>query len=74
MNRRAGWVETAWIQDGTIAGTVDQQPYLQGYMPIVQLALYCRHGIEPCDMDAGANLVTKKNVDAVIAHVAAGYR
>lgn len=43
-------------------------------MPIIQLALYCRYGIEPCDMDAGANLVTKENVEAVVAHVAAGYR
>ena len=35
---------------------------------------YCRYGIEPCDMDAGANLVTKENVEAVVAHVAAGHR
>jgi simple sugar transport system substrate-binding protein len=63
-----------WVADGTIASTVDQQPYLQGYIPVIQLALYCRYGIEPCDMDAGANLVTKQNVEAVVAHVAAGYR
>ena len=43
-------------------------------MPVVQLALYCRYGIEPSDMDAGANLVTKENVDAVVKHVASGYR
>jgi simple sugar transport system substrate-binding protein len=62
-----------WVADGTIAGTVDQQPYLQGYIPVIQLALYCRfsrYGIEPCDMDARANLVTKQNVEAVVARVA----
>ena len=62
------------VEAGDVAATVDQQPYLQGFMPVVQLALYVRYGIEPCDMDAGANLVHGGNVAAVAKHVQSGHR
>ena len=46
--------------------TIDQQPYIQGYFPVVQLALYCRYGIRPSDIDAGAAIITQKDVARVI--------
>lgn len=54
------------IKAGVIRFTIDQQPYSQGYYPVVQLALYCRYGIRPCDMDAGAGIVAAGDVDRVL--------
>ncbi len=62
------------IKAGYIDFTIDQQPYMQGFYPVVQLAHYCRFGIRPSNIDAGASLITKVNVDAVIALVAEGVR
>jgi len=33
--------------------TMDQQPYLQGYYPIAQIALAARYGLTPTDVDTG---------------------
>jgi hypothetical protein len=40
----------------------------------VQLALYCRYQIQPSDIDAGAAIIDKGNVDAVIRLTREGYR
>jgi simple sugar transport system substrate-binding protein len=54
------------IKDGHIRCTVDQQPYIQGFYPVVQLTHYLRYGIIPSDMDAGATIIDKSNVDQVM--------
>jgi simple sugar transport system substrate-binding protein len=46
------------ILSGVIHCTIDQQPYAQGFYPVLQLALYCRYGIRPSNMDSGATIVT----------------
>jgi len=54
------------IDNGTIAFSIDQQPYLQGYMPVVMLSLYVRYGIYPSNnMKAGPAYITLDNVDSV---------
>ena len=62
------------VKAGHIEFTIDQQPYMQGFYPVVQLAQYCRYGIRPSNIDAGASLITQANVDAVIVWVAEGVR
>lgn len=62
------------IKDGRIAFTIDQQPYVQGFYPVVQLAQYCRYRIRPSDIDAGATVVGPADVDCVMAASEAGYR
>ena len=62
------------VQAGVIRCTVDQQPYIQGFYPVVQLALYCRYQIQPSDIDAGAAIIDRSNVDAVIRLTQEGYR
>lgn len=62
------------VRAGTIAATVDQQPYLQGFYPVVQLALYRRYGLCPLSIDTGAALITRENADSVMALSATGYR
>lgn len=62
------------IQSGVIAFTIDQQPYIQGFYPVMQLALKCRYGIMPPNMDAGAAVITKATAAAVADLVKQGYR
>jgi len=62
------------VKAGVIRCTVDQQPYIQGFYPVVQLALCCRYQIQPSDIDAGAAIIDRDNVDAVIRLTQEGYR
>lgn len=62
------------VKAGVIRCTVDQQPYIQGFYPVVQIALYCRYQIQPSDIDAGAAIIDRNNVDAVIRLTQEGYR
>ena len=56
----------AGIKDGTIAFAIDQQPYLQGYMPVVILTNLARYGVLPSGhMNSGPGFVTKKNIGLV---------
>ena len=52
------------IADGFIDCAVDQQPYAQGFYPVVQLALYLRYGLLPSSLDAGANLIDRSNLES----------
>lgn len=62
------------VKAGVIRCTIDQQPYIQGYYPVVQLALYRRYGIQPSSVDAGASVITQKDVDRVIELAKKHYR
>lgn len=62
------------IDEGVISATTDQQPYVQGFYPVVQLVLNNRYGLLPSNIDAGSGLVTKENAAAVRALAEAGYR
>jgi simple sugar transport system substrate-binding protein len=53
------------IDDGVIACSIDQQPYAQGFYPVVQLTLYLRYGLLPSSFDAGATFIDKSNVETV---------
>ena len=52
------------IQNGYLDFTIDQQPYLQGFVPVQQLFLYKLSGtlMFPSDTDTGLLFVTKSNV------------
>ncbi len=62
------------VQTGGIRCTVDQQPYIQGFYPVVQLAHYVRYGIRPSNIDAGAAIVDRGNVAQVIELAEEKYR
>lgn len=47
--------------------TIGQNPFLQGYYPVVQLYTYSQFGYAPMDMNTGAFLVTEANIDSVEA-------
>jgi simple sugar transport system substrate-binding protein len=57
------------VQNGHIAFAVDQQAYLQGYLPVVFLAENARYGLFPAQGDViptGPNFVTKANAAKAI--------
>jgi len=62
------------IREGHIRCTVDQQPYIQGLYPVIQLTLYLRHGIMPSNIDAGAAIVDAANADEVMELTRRKYR
>ncbi len=62
------------IKNGTINFAIDQQPYLQGYLPIVLLTNYARYGvIPPNSINSGPGFITKDNI-AQVEELAGQYR
>ncbi len=53
------------INAGNLDGSLGQQPFLQGFWPVVQLYLQIDRGIAAANLDTRAQLVTKENVDQV---------
>jgi simple sugar transport system substrate-binding protein len=45
--------------------TSDQQPYLQGYIPILSLCMTMKYGMGPMNLDTGAGFVDTKNYQTV---------
>ena len=62
------------IKDGIMEAAIDQQPYLQGYLPVVFLTEYARYGVVPANnVNTGPGFVTKKNI-ALVEKLAGEYR
>jgi simple sugar transport system substrate-binding protein len=61
---KAGWVQL----------TADQQPFLQGYMPILSLCQQVVYGLAPINVDTGAGFVTPENYEAVAGLATEGLR
>jgi simple sugar transport system substrate-binding protein len=57
------------IQNGTLDFTIYQDPYLQGFLPVLYLYLYNLSGgvLAPPDTDTGLSVVTKANVGPYVA-------
>jgi simple sugar transport system substrate-binding protein len=54
------------IKAGTINFAIDQQPFLQGYLPVVLLTNYVRYGVIPSnDINSGPGFITKDNIELV---------
>jgi simple sugar transport system substrate-binding protein len=57
------------VKAGNLDFTIDQQPYLQGFLPVLQLWLYKLSGglVAPSDTNTGLLFVTKDNVDPYLS-------
>ncbi len=65
---------SAGIKAGDIAFAVDQQPYLQGYLPVVILTNLARYGVVPGNsINSGPGFVTKDNI-GLVEELAGVYR
>lgn len=62
------------IKSGVIAFAIDQQPYLQGYLPVVILTNLTRYGVVPGNsINSGPGFITKDNI-ALVEKYAGEYR
>ena len=63
------------VRDGKMLFAIDQQPFLQGYMPVALLTLYKQYGLMlPGNVGTGPSFVTKDNAAQVIDLSAKGIR
>ncbi len=63
------------VADGEMTFAIDQQQYLQGYLPVLILTLYARYGLLPADdLRTGPGFVTAENAYLVMALSAQGIR
>jgi simple sugar transport system substrate-binding protein len=63
------------VAAGKAAFAIDQQQYLQGYLPVIFLATYARYGMIPGgNVPSGPNLITKDKAAQVIELSAKGLR
>ena len=53
------------IKSGNLTGALGQQPFLQGFWPVMQLYLQIDRGISAANLDTRAQLVTKDTVGNV---------
>jgi simple sugar transport system substrate-binding protein len=63
------------VADGKALFAIDQQPYLQGYLPVTFLAQHAENGTMPAgNVATGPSFVTKDNAKQVIEMSAKGLR
>lgn len=63
------------IADGKMMFAIDQQQYLQGYLPVAMLSLYNKYGVSPAGVVmTGPGFVTKDNAAQVIELSTKGIR
>jgi simple sugar transport system substrate-binding protein len=65
------------VQAGQMEFAIDQQPFLQGYLPIVLLTQYELYGVLPAQgsvVPTGPRFVTRRDVDRVRQLSEAGIR
>jgi simple sugar transport system substrate-binding protein len=53
------------LRSGDLTGALGQQPFLQGFWPVMQLYLQIDRGIAAANLDTRAQLVTQDTVDTV---------
>lgn len=62
------------VESGKMFATMDQQPYLQGYYPIAQIALAKRYGLTPTDVDTGQGAFLDKSRISAVKPMIGTYR
>ena len=62
------------IKEGWVGAVLDQQPWLQGYLPIVQICLTKKYGFAGLHIDTGAAIIDKTNIGFVAPLAEKGIR
>jgi simple sugar transport system substrate-binding protein len=62
------------MQNGYIQLQVDQQPYLQGFLPIIQAHLMDKYQLSAWDVNTGKALIEPADVEAILELSQEGYR
>lgn len=64
----------AGVQNGYIDLIGDGQPYLQGYLPVVQIALTKKLGFSGLTINTGGGFITRDNIDLIAPLAKKGLR
>jgi len=62
------------MQKGYVQALVDQQPYMQGFMPVMETYLNKKVGLAPSDIDTGQGIVRPDQADAIMTLSSQGLR
>lgn len=62
------------MQKGYVQALVDQQPYMQGYMPVMEVYLNKKVGLSPADIDTGQGIVRQADVAGIMELSTQGLR
>jgi simple sugar transport system substrate-binding protein len=62
------------LQKGWITVTLDQQLYLQGFLPVMQCVLSKRYGFAGLSINTGADVVTPKTIKELVPLIEKGIR
>ncbi|EYD75402.1 sugar ABC transporter, periplasmic sugar-binding protein [Rubellimicrobium mesophilum DSM 19309] len=62
------------MKTGYVQVQIDQQPYMQGFMPVMEVYLNETVGLAPADIDTGQGVVTPDMVDAIMERSTQGGR
>jgi simple sugar transport system substrate-binding protein len=60
------------LKAGTLTTAINQQPFLQSYFAVANLANKAKYNLSPANVDTGTSIVTKDNIDTVQACIDAG--
>lgn len=83
-NKKPGEIKTAGfdlagktaegIKEGWISLVIDQQQWLQGYLPILQICLTKKYGFSGLHIDTGAGFAGADNIEPLISLIEQGIR
>lgn len=62
------------INNQALSLSIDQQPFMQGYMALIELDLKVRFNLSPATINTGVAFVNKDNVKALVGLVKEGVR
>jgi simple sugar transport system substrate-binding protein len=62
------------MKSGYVQVQIDQQPYEQGFMPVMEVYLAKKVGLAPADIDTGQGVVTPDQVDSIMELATQGMR
>jgi simple sugar transport system substrate-binding protein len=62
------------INSGYLGCILDQQPWLQGFLPIVQICLTVKYGFSGLHIDTGASIIDKSNINEIAPLAQKGIR
>lgn len=62
------------IKNGTCSFSVDQQPFLQGFMAVTELSLAAKYQLQPANMNTGVSIVGEGNAGPLSQLVQQGVR
>jgi len=55
------------MKAGYIQVAIDQQPFMQGFLPVMMVYMLKTAGLPPFDVDTGQGVVLPKDVDSIMA-------